>query len=174
MSKVKKMVYLALLIAVEIVFTRFLSIQTPIIRVGFGFIPIAIMGMVLGPVLAGCGAAIADLIGVFLFPSGAFFPGFTLSAFVGGAIYGLVFYKKKTSIKRVLLATTIIALFVNLLMNTYWLSIITGKAAYVLMVSRIVKEAIMFPIQISLIYTVLRYSEKFLCEVKMPAIADKN
>ena len=36
---------LAFLIALEIILTRFCSIQTPIVRIGFGFLPVAMMGI---------------------------------------------------------------------------------------------------------------------------------
>ena len=41
MSKTKTIAFVGLLVSMEIIFTRFLSFQTPIIRIGFGFIPIA-------------------------------------------------------------------------------------------------------------------------------------
>ena len=40
---VKKLIQISLLIAIEVILTRFCSIQTPIVRIGFGFLPIAIM-----------------------------------------------------------------------------------------------------------------------------------
>ncbi|ABK62097.1 MULTISPECIES: folate family ECF transporter S component [Clostridium] len=152
MKKVNVMIYMAFMITLEIVFTRFLSIQTPIIRIGFGFIPVAMSGMMFGPLLAGIVGATSDVLGMMIFPKGAYFPGFTLSAFVGAVIYGVFFYNKKVSVKRVLLAVGIITVLVNLTMNTIWLQILTGKAVKVLFVTRLVKEAIMFPIHAIVIY----------------------
>ena len=99
--------------ALEIVLTQFISIETPIVRIGFGFLPIAIIGMLYGPWIAGMASAITDLIGTILFGGGVFFPGFTLSAFIGGMIYGLVLYKKPKSLKRIILAIIMVAIFVN-------------------------------------------------------------
>lgn len=40
MSKNKKVILAALLLAMEIVLSRFLSIKTPILKISFAFIPI--------------------------------------------------------------------------------------------------------------------------------------
>lgn len=160
MNKVNKIVYMGLLIALEVILTRFLSIQTPIIRIGFGFLPIAASGIMFGPISAGIAAAIADILGMIIFPKGAYFPGFTLSAFASGVIYGILLCKNSMSVVRTAMAVGVIIVFVDLIMNTYWLAIITGKAAQVLIAPRLMKSAIMFPIQTILIYTLWRTVNK--------------
>jgi len=168
LSKVNKIVYLGLLICLEVVFTRFLSIQTPIIRVGFGFLPIAAAGILLGPVWAGIAAAIADILGMMIFPKGAYFPGFTVSAFVGGLIYGVAFYKRHVSLFRSTIAVAAIIVIIDLFMNTYWLTIITGKAAKVILYPRLIKSVIMLPIQTLLIFSLWKVINKleFLTKFK--------
>ncbi|QPG52822.1 folate family ECF transporter S component [Heyndrickxia coagulans] len=112
---VKKIVFAGLFIALEVIFTRFLSIQTPIIRIGFTFIPTALSAVLLGPLFAGITAGLADIIGMVLFSGGAaYFPGFTLSAFLSGAIYGLFLYRKSVRFWRVCMAVLIITVVVNL------------------------------------------------------------
>lgn len=160
MSKVKSMVFISLLIALEIIFTRFLAIQTPIIRIGFGFIPISIAGIMFGPSLAGLCAAIADLLGMILFPKGAYFPGFTLSAFLSGMIYGKFFYKRTITLSKIILCVLTISITIDLFVNTYWLSIITGKAVFALLVPRIIKTLIMCPVHIIIIYMIYQLLTK--------------
>lgn len=160
LKKTDTMVYMALFIALDIVFTRFLSIQTPIIRIGFGFLPISLCAIMFGPIVGGAAGAIADILGMAIFPKGAYFPGFTVSAFIAGAIYGLVLHKKQISILRSSLAVALIIVIVDSILNTYWLSIITGKAAGALLMPRLIKNAIMFPIQTTLIYTVWKLFSK--------------
>ena len=140
----------ALLIAMEIIFTRFLSINTPLLRIGFGFLPIAIVGIMHGPLWAGAAAGIADLIGVFMAGSAAFFPGFTLTAVLTGVIYGLLLYHNN-SWPRILIAVGIITLVLNLGMDSLWLSIMYPNAILGMMPMRILKCVIMAPIQIVLI-----------------------
>ena len=42
-SATSRLVIMAFLIAMEIILTRFCSINTPILRIGFGFLPVAMM-----------------------------------------------------------------------------------------------------------------------------------
>ena len=44
-SATSRLVIMAFLIAMEIILTRFCSINTPILRIGFGFLPVAMMGI---------------------------------------------------------------------------------------------------------------------------------
>jgi len=157
MKNIRVIVFMGLFIALEIVLTRFLSIQTPIVRIGFGFLPIALSGIMFGPMVGGVTAVLADLIRMAVFPNGfPYFPGYTLSAFLGGAIYGLLLYKKSVTVVRVGLAVLVIKLFVDLGLNTIWTSILQGKAILVILPTRMVSNAIMFPIQTLLIFVIWR------------------
>lgn len=174
MTSLKKIIYLSLLIAMEVIFTRFLSIQTPIVRIGFGFLPIAIAAIMFGPIYGGIMAALSDLIGMMLFPTGgAFFPGFTISAFVTGVIFGLVLYRKTKSVKRIAIAVLLDTLVVTLVLNSIWLTILTGQGILAIMPARLIKATIMAPIQILLIHRVwlhlASHAERLLIGNKMKA-----
>ena len=144
---VKKLIQISLLIAIEVILTRFCSIQTPIVRIGFGFLPIAIIGMMYGPLSAGIAYAIGDLLGMALFPSGSFFPGFTLTAFLTGVTYGLFLYNKPKTWPRIVGSVLTVCLVLNLGLDTYWLSILMGKGYLALLPTRIIKAALMIPVQ---------------------------
>ena len=83
----KTLVNLALLTALYVVLERFLSINMWNMRIGFAFIALALSGMLYGPVAAGLVGAAGDILGMLLFPTGPYFPGFTLNAFLTGAVY---------------------------------------------------------------------------------------
>ena len=145
---VKKLIQISLLIAIEVILTRFCSIQTPIVRIGFGFLPIAIIAMMYGPLSAGIAYTIGDLLGVALFPSGAFFPGFTLTAFLTGVVYGVFLYNKPVTWTRIVGAVLVIDIILNLGLDTYWLSILMGKGLIGLLPTRLLEEAIMIPLRV--------------------------
>jgi ECF transporter S component (folate family) len=156
---VKKTVIMALFIALEIVLTRFVSIQTPIIRISFGFLPIAIVAMMFGPIYAGIGAAVGDIIGVALFPVGAYFPGFTLTAFLTGAVYGVFLYKRPKKTPSICIAAFIVTMILQLGLDTLWIRSLTGEAYLALLPARFIKSVIMTPVQI--IFIRFAASEQF-------------
>ena len=139
--------HMALLIALQIVLSRFLSISTPILRISLGFVPVAIAGMLFGPLSGGLVAATADFLGAILFPIGAYFPGFTLTAFLTGVVYGLFLYQKEKSWFRIVASVLVISLILNLGMNTFWLMVITGKGYLALLPARLMQNIIMIPLQ---------------------------
>ena len=146
-----RLVTIAFLIAIEIILTRFLSISTPILRIGFGFLPVAMIGILYGPLWAGMAYAIGDILGAMLFPSGPFFPGFTVSAFLTGLVYGFILYGKPITWKRVLIASSIVCILINLGLDTLWLTILMNKGILALIPARIIKTAVMLPIQVIMI-----------------------
>src|SRR5665648_370865 len=142
-SKVTRLITIGLFIALEIILTRFLSINTPFIRIGFGFLPVAMLGIMYGPVWAGVAYAIGDVLGMLIFPSGAFFPGFTLSAALTGIAFGIILYGKPVTWKRVLIASSIVYLGINLCLDTYWLYILMDRAVIAMIPARIFKSVVM-------------------------------
>ena len=159
----------AFMTALSVVLSKLISINISFLRIGFGFLPIAVLAIMYGPVVAAVGYGLADIIGAFLFPTGTFFPGFTLSAVLTGLIFGFVLYNKEVTIKRALLASALVCLPVNLLLNTYWLTFILGKGFTVLLASRAVKEIVAIPVMALLITAVDRY---VLRHVKAGTVTD--
>lgn len=144
-SAVQRLTIIAFLVALEIVLARFCSISTPIVRIGFNFLPISMIAMLYGPLPAAAGYAIADFIGAILFPVGAYFPGFTLTAFLAGLLYGLVLYKKPVTWGRTILAASAVSML-QLGLDTYWLTIFTGQGIFALLPARFVKSLLMIPV----------------------------
>lgn len=143
----KSITNLGLLMALQIILARFLSIQTPIVRISFGFLPLALIGILYGPWVGGVCGVISDFIGLALFPSGPYFPGFTLTVFLSGFTYGFLLYNNQKSWQRILLANIIVCLLLNLALNTLWLSILMGKGYLALLPPRIIKSVAMIPVQ---------------------------
>lgn len=152
----KQLMHISLFVAMEVILTRFLSISTPIVRIGFGFVPIAICAMLYGPVWAGVAGGLADLIGAVLFPIGAYFPGFTLSAVLTGAVFGLFLYHKERGFVNIGSAVLINCIGISLFLSTYWLTIITGTQFHVLLLTRVIQNLIMIPVQLFVLFAIRR------------------
>ncbi len=160
--KIRNILLLGLFIALEVILTRFFSIENAIVRISFEFIPIAISAVLFGPVMAGTGAAVADVLGMLLFPKGAYFPGFTFSAFLSGIIYGVFLYKKKITVPRTFMAVLTVIIVCSLVLNTIWLIILTQNGAYAILTARLIKSAVFLPVQTVLIYLVWKIIGKHL------------
>lgn len=144
------LVTLSLLIATEVVLNRFLSINAWNLKIGFSFVPVAIAAIMFGPIAAGLVGALGDLIGALLFPIGAYFPGFTLTAFITGVILGLFLHKKQT-VLRIVLAVGINNLIFSLFLNSLWISILYTSPYLPLVATRVIQCAILIPVQIAVI-----------------------
>ena len=149
----------ALLIALTVILTKFLAIQTPALRISFSFIPIALTGMLFGPVNGLIVGGIADLLGVILFPNGGFHPGFTLVAALTGLCYGLFLYQKpgtpswsrKKFMFRVVASVLVINIVLDMGLNTLWLTQLLNKGFLALLPARAVKQLAMIVVQIIMI-----------------------
>ncbi len=142
----RTVVYLGVLTALEIVLSRFLSINAWNIKIGFSFVPVAAAAILFGPLPAAVVGALGDFLGAILFPIGPYFPGFTLTAFLTGALFGLLLYRKQT-VLRVLAAAAVSQLILGLLLNTLWISILYGSPFGALLATRAVQCAILGPVQ---------------------------
>ena len=145
-NHVMKLVIISLLIALEILLTRIFCIQTPLLRISFGFLPPALTAMLYGPLWAGAAYALGDLIGGYLLSSGPFFFGFTFTAFLTGLVFGIMFYNKKPGICRCIIASGIISFIINLCLDTLWLYILMREGLIAILPIRILKICIMFPV----------------------------
>jgi ECF transporter S component (folate family) len=159
MSKLKKVILSAMLLALLIVLSRFLSVNLFFIKISFGFVATMLCAIWLGPVYSTIVAGLGDLIGAYLYPFGAYFPGYTLSAILAGFIYGLFLYKKTSNkytdrqfIVRLIVCTTIINLLINGGLNTLWLYMTLSDTSKIIIPIRIAKQLIFIPIQVIMIF----------------------
>lgn len=160
----RTLVMSALLIALQIVFVRFLSIDTGIVRISLGFLPIAIAGMIFGPLGGGLIGVLADIIGMLIFSRGQvyFFP-FTISEFLYGFGFGLFLHNRNISLLRISLCIAVQFVLINLCLSSFWLYLYnlmilaTDKAFWAIFYPRLLAAAVSLPLQIIIINLIYRY-----------------
>lgn len=115
-------------VALDIVFTRFLSIQaSQNLRFSFQTVALALSGWVLGPVWACVAAVAGDLLGMLINSGGvAIIPLLTLSAAAKGLIFGLVLYKRNITLWRTALAYACVAIVCDMGLTTLGLTLSFG------------------------------------------------
>ena len=156
LSTTHRLVLMAMLVAVQVILSRFLSINLWNLKIGFAFVPVALAGMLLGPVGAGLTGAVADIIGASLFPSGTFFPGFTLTAFITAFGYGF-FLNKKQGMGNILAAVLFSEIVGTLCLNTLWISILYGTPFIPVLIPRIGQAVGMGIVEIIVIRLLANY-----------------
>lgn len=138
---------MGLLLAAQIVLSRFCSISTWNIKIGFTFIPIVLSAGLFGPVGAGFLAALADFLGAILFPIGPYFPGFTATQFFVGVVFGLLLQNQQ-NMGRIVLAVFITQVFGSLLIDSYWISVLYGSPYAALLATRAIQCTVMCALEI--------------------------
>jgi len=159
----KTIVAVGLLTAMEIVLSRFCSFAVWNMKIGFAFVPVAAAAVLYGPLAGGAVGALGDFVGAILFPIGAYFPGFTVTAFLMGVTWGLFLHKKQTA-RRILGAVAVNQLVLSFLLNTLWISVLYGTPYPALLTARAVQTAVLGPVQFAtldvLARTLGRYVKK--------------
>ena len=147
----KKLIVSAQPMALDVVLARLLAINTPVMKIGLGFAAVALCAILYGPWWAALVAALGDLVGALLFPTGAFFPGFTLTAACTGLLYGLCLYRRDRSLLWPVLAAVLNVVLVSYLANTAMISYISGTPYATLLKARAVQLAVMLPVQLAVL-----------------------
>lgn len=158
----RNVIFCALMGAIAIVLKSVASLDIgPYIRIGFSDLPNFVVDFLFGPVVGGMFGGTMDILKFFTkSSSGGFFPGFTLNAILGGIIYGIFLYKKPVKLSRIILAQFFVKLFLNVGLNTLWLSMLLGKAFFVLLPARAITNLVMWGIDSAIMYILLKAIDK--------------
>ena len=194
LKSTRNLVICAMMAALAIVLSYTTSVYiTPTIKVGFSGLPNRLVDFMFGPVVGAIFGGVLDVVKFLIKPDGGFFFGYTLTAMVGGLIYGLFFYKlqiKKPletgltgsklviawikanalSILLIFIANALVKVICNIGMNTLWTSMMSGKAWMALIPSRLVKNLIQIPTDTVLHFVLL----KLFCQLKRYILPDNT
>ena len=162
----------SILVALGVVLSFFRIPISAVTEITLTCLPIAAGGYLFGPWVGMLIGALIDVCGFFIAPKGPFFPGFTISTALIGMIYGLFLYREwwdknirqqgllyagTTGLAlRIIVAHLLKTVFISLLLNCFWLSVFYGMDFSAVFLASIPKEAINFPIEAFLIYSVVR------------------
>ncbi|WP_288264818.1 folate family ECF transporter S component [uncultured Dialister sp.] len=161
-NREKEMVVLGILTALAVLLSYVFAIQTPFVRITFGFLPLALAGALYGPWKAGLVGALDNLIGTALVGTSIFFPGFTLSDFLTGFIFGYFFYRKEITFPYVCIPFLVIMVLIHLGLNTLWLVLYYDKAASAIFLGRLIKNLICFPMEVGLFLLIYKKAYRWI------------
>lgn len=162
-KSVRSICVAAMMTALNTLLGAFKISISQILVISFSSLAVAPCAMFCGPLLTGTVGAIADILKYMIRPDGPFFPGFTINEFLTGIIYGFFFYKvSNISWKRCLAARIVIVLLINMCLTPVWLNMLYGNSFWALVTARIVKNIVMLPIDVALLYFVVSTSQKIM------------
>ena len=167
-TNIRRLCYLALLIAMNIVFVRLLSFQTDVTRLDFGFVPLAIAGAMFGPLWGAVTAGASDILGMLINSKGmAYFFPWTLNAILHGLLYGLFLYRKEKSWSRILLMVLTQGFLIDLLLGSLWAAMYRGAVHIygVVFVERLIMICIKMPFQFISLSFLLRILKPHIKEL---------
>jgi len=152
-SKTKKIILSALLLASFIILDRLITINTQFLAINLSLLPIMIAAIILGPKHSTIIAILGDLIGSILWPFGAYFIGFTITSGITGFIFGCLLYKNPNKTSKlfwfkVIVSNILVYLIVNILLNSLCLHIMYEKAFIYYLSLRVSTQTILLPIYI--------------------------
>ena len=167
----------ALLIALDVVFARFLRFYTPgaLDRISFQFLPNALAGAMFGPFIGALICAAGDVVGMFLNADGmTFMPLITLACASRGFIYGLVLHRGELSLPKSLIAVSLVTVIVELGMMPYFLSILYGNGWWVTLIGKLPWRILSIPILSGVLTVVFRALRSAKLLPKREKLTDKQ
>ncbi|MEG1049828.1 MAG: folate family ECF transporter S component [Oscillospiraceae bacterium] len=153
-KNVKSLTGTAMLSALNPVLDMMTITINQFLYISFSSLALAVCGFLYGPVLSGISAVFVDVLKYMVHPKGPFFIGFTFNEFLIGLIFGLFFYKKKITLKRVIVAKATLV------------SIMYGQAFKIMVAARLIKNAILFPVDVAVLYGLLKFTETNIKKIR--------
>ena len=131
-----------------------------VLELNFGFVPLAVAGMLFGPVSAVLVGIVGDIVGAAIFSAGDFYFGYTLTAALTGLLYGLFLHKPAEGKRRVvfvLIAQALVSLICFAGLNTLWAFLMGYARTSQYIITRLVVNAVAYPIYTLVLLLIWRY-----------------
>lgn len=192
LSVTRNLVICAMMAALAIILNYTVSFYiTPHIKIGFSGLPNRIVDYLFGPTIGMIFGGVLDILKFITKPEGfAFFFGYTITAMLGGLIYGTFYYNlqiKKPhnnsiiawvkanvhTLLLILIAQALVKIFLNICLNTLWDSMTMGKTFWALLPARTIKNLVQIPTDTVLHFFVLATFQQFR-KYLLPDITDRR
>lgn len=148
---------MALFIALDMLLSSLTLNISETLRISFTFLSVAAGCYFFGLIPNVIAAFLVDFFGYLVHPVGAYMPLFALTAVLNAVIYSSLFYgRNQISVWRVVSAKGLSTILCNILINPLLLSMMYGTPFWVLMTGRLVKNALLFPVECFLLWFVMQ------------------
>ena len=160
---VKSICVMGIFIALMTVVGGICSLFPPVVygrTISFIFIFWPLLGILFGPIGASMIALIVDILMYFIFPTGyPFYLGYTLAEMLIAFVSGLVFYKSKVSVLKLVIFEFFVDIIVHVGIESFFMNDIMqwglGKAFQVYVIQGLYKNLILWPIEVIILIGLL-------------------
>ena len=134
------------------------------LKIYFSFVVVSLGCACYGPLVGMGVGAVIDTLGFLLSSYGEpYFPGYLVTAVLSGFIYGVLLYKRKPTLLRIIVVRLIINYGSNVLLGSVWKAMLYGKGYYYYFTTGLVKNTTMLPIEVLLMV--------LMFQLALPALA---
>ena len=157
LRNVRVLAFSGLVCAMAIVLESFpVYILGPSLKIYFSFVVVSLGCAYYGPVVGMIAGGIIDSVGFLLAGYGEpYFPGYLLTAVLSGLIYGVLLYKRRPTLLRIIAVRLLINYGSNVLLGSVWKAMLYGKGYLYYLTSGAIKNTLMLPVEVFLMWAVL-------------------
>lgn len=160
LGKVQNLCICGLLIALYVVLSFCNIAISNIVEIRIGFLAFIAGGMIGGPVMGFAVGFLGDMLNCVV-RGFAYFPGFSFSYALVGALCGLILYKSKLNKLRAA-GCAFVEYIVSITLTSTWLYLMYGTQIQVLFTTRLIKCSINFFVNIVIIYVFLEALQRII------------
>lgn len=158
-KNIQKLVVIALLIALNVVLSRFVSIKALNFKISLTFITIVLAAYLYSYFGAIIVAFFGDLVGSLLFPIGPYNPLLSITAVLSGLVYAY-FFRKEMNKKNIICACFINRFVVSLIINTIIIALMYNLSFSATLLTRFYQAIIMFIVEVLILSISSKYIER--------------
>lgn len=163
LKNVRVLAFSGLVCAMAIVLESFpIYLLGPSLKIYFSFLVVGLGCACYGPVVGMLAGAVIDSVGFLLAGYGEpYFPGYLLTAVLSGLIYGVLLYRRRVTVLRLVVLRVLINFGSNVLLGSVWKAMLYGKGYLYYVSTGLVKNTVMLPIEVFLLWVVLRAADRY-------------
>ena len=156
---------LAILLAIRFALDYLPEVNLGVTKMGFCFVGAALTGAAHDILKFALGGA-----------KGVYFPGYTLTAIVGGLIYGLGLHRQTKTPLRIFLTVLAVTLICNLGLNTLWTMMVQKKAIMAILPVRFYKNMASLVVNSVVLYYLFNNEpvKRLIEQIQFPSLLRKK
>ena len=129
----------------------------PSLKIYFSYLAVSLGCLCYGPLVGMVTGVVIDTMGFLLAGYGEpYFPGYLVTAMLSGLLYGVMLYRRRPTVGRILVTRLLINYGSNVLLGSVWKAMLYGKGYLYYAGTGLVKNTLLLPLEVFLTWMVLR------------------